>query len=248
MLARTLVAPRGALLACALLLGVGCARSSTTPAAPTLPRPPRAQVLAAATPPAKRLVVFLHGYGDSAEGFLPLARAIVADLPDAEGLVPDALHPREAGGSGRQWFSRLDVTEQNRPARVAEAGRAVSAWLDGELHARGLGAGQLVLVGFSQGAMLAQWLALHRSPAPAAVVSLGGLLAVDGEPRAAPGARVLLVHGDADPVVPVQASHAALPRLQSLGVDARLQVIPGLGHGVDARALAAVRAFLAPPR
>lgn len=201
--------------------------------------------LAPSAPPARRLVVFLHGYGDSADGFLPLARAIAAELPDAEALVPDALHPREGGGPGRQWFSRLGATEQNRPARVEEAGRAVSAWLDEELRARGLDGRQLIVVGFSQGAMLAQWLALRRSPAPAAVVSLGGLLAVEG---AAPGARVLLVHGDADTVIPVQASEAALPRLTALGVAAELRVISGLGHGVDDRALAAVRAFLATAR
>ena len=44
---------------------------------------------------------------------------------------------------------------------------------------------------------------------------------------------VLLIHGSADPVVPVAALHAAKADLQKLGIDVSTHVCAGLGHSVD---------------
>jgi phospholipase/carboxylesterase len=44
---------------------------------------------------------------------------------------------------------------------------------------------------------------------------------------------VLLVHGSADPIVPVTALHAAKHALRRLGVDVATHVSAGLGHSVD---------------
>ena len=70
---------------------------------------------------AKYLVVFLHGVGDSADGFAPVAEALQASLPGAELLVPDGFEPYDAGGDGRQWFSRQGLTDESRPKRVLTA-------------------------------------------------------------------------------------------------------------------------------
>jgi phospholipase/carboxylesterase len=44
---------------------------------------------------------------------------------------------------------------------------------------------------------------------------------------------ILLVHGSADPIVPVVALHAAKTELQRLGIEATTHVSHGLGHSVD---------------
>jgi phospholipase/carboxylesterase len=44
---------------------------------------------------------------------------------------------------------------------------------------------------------------------------------------------VLLIHGDADPVVPVQALKMASDALQAAGVMVATHVSPGIGHGID---------------
>jgi len=44
---------------------------------------------------------------------------------------------------------------------------------------------------------------------------------------------VLLIHGSADPVVPVAALHEAQSALRGLGVEVEAHVCPGLGHGID---------------
>ena len=45
---------------------------------------------------------------------------------------------------------------------------------------------------------------------------------------------MLLIHGDADPVVPVEETVNFHQALQAAGVDATLRILPGVGHGWDA--------------
>ncbi len=55
---------------------------------------------------------------------------------------------------------------------------------------------------------------------------------------------MLLVHGDADPVVPVQALAHARDALAALGFEVATHVSPGLGHSVDAEGLRLGEEFL----
>jgi len=239
------------LLALLATFAVGCSRttpSDTEKKMPDVPAPlapPRVHTLSPASGRAEYLVVLLHGVGANADSFLPVAHALAPALPHAELVVAEGLHAFDGGSSGRQWFSIRDITEQNRPARVRQAGAEVSAWVDSALAARGLGRERLVVVGFSQGAILANWLALHRQPAPMAVVALSGRLAEDAPPT--PGmtsAPVLLVHGARDGVMPVGLADEAARGLEARSASVRVRVLPALGHGVDGAVIQEVRQFL----
>jgi phospholipase/carboxylesterase len=239
-------------LAALVAFAVGCSRSNPSatektpmPDVPTTLAPPHVLTLEPAAGRAEYLVVFLHGVGASADSFLPVARALAPALPHAELVVPDGLHPFDGAPTGRQWFSIRGVTEQNRPARVRQAGAEVSSWIDGALAARGLGRDRLVVVGFSQGAILANWLVLHRQPAPMAIVALSGRLAEDAPPT--PGmtsAPVLLVHGARDTLMPVGLVDEAAHGLEARGARVRVRVLPTLGHGVDDTVLLETQQFL----
>jgi phospholipase/carboxylesterase len=93
----------------------------------------------------------------------------------------------------------------------------------------------MALVGFSQGTMMALHVGLRR-PAPiAGIVGYSGLLA-GPEHLSGPNVRktpVLLVHGDADPIIPVVALHAAVQSLGAAGFLTEWHVSPGLAHGID---------------
>ena len=217
------------------------------PRMPETPAPayaPRVLTIPPASGKAEYLVVLLHGVGATADSFFPIAQALAPALPNAEFLVPDGFQPFDGAPSGRQWFSIRGVTDENRPPRVEQGAAPLNAWIDQELSRRGLGGDRLIVLGFSQGAIMAHWLALRRNPAPAAIVSIAGLLAVEGRPVAPKPSRVLLVHGAADTRMPVSLAHEAASELKARGVDVKLQVIPGLAHGIDARALDQVKQFL----
>ena len=105
-------------------------------------------------------------------------------------------------------------------------------------------------MGFSQGAMTVLFTGLRRAAAPRAILAFsGGLVAPETLPaELANRAPVLLVHGEADDVVPVTARATPEQALRAASVPVETLCVPRLGHGIDATgismgALALQRAF-----
>ena len=191
-----------------------------------------------------QLVLLFHGVGSSAANLAPLGEAIARARPDAMVVSIDAPFPSGLG-SGREWFSVLGITEQNRPERIAKVIPlfldVISQWQ----RTSGVGPSGTVLVGFSQGAILsleATQTEVATNPAER-VIALAGRFAVPAR-RAPTGLRYNLIHGAQDAVVSHTFSVAAAEALKALGGDATLDLLPGLGHGIDARALQLVIGYL----
>ena len=201
---------------------------------------------------AKQLVVFLHGYGADGNDLIDIGRAWQGLLPDAAFVSPHAPRPCGQSPMGREWFP-LTVRDPNeRWAGVNAAAPDLQAFLDDELKRRGLPPKALALVGFSQGTMMALHVGLRRAVAPAAIVGFSGMLVAPEEldPEAfiaeiTSRPPVLLVHGDQDQVIPVQALMHAAQGLAALGVPAEWHVSPGIGHGIDQEGLRQGGEFLA---
>ncbi len=191
-------------------------------------------VLHRPTAPAHQLVLLFHGVGASPEGFAGLAPALARD----DRWVVAVRSPFASDfGAGWQWFSVQGVTESNRSERIAAAmprfADTVRRW---QAHT-GLLPAQSVLAGFSQGAIMSLESTQVGEPLAACVVSLSGRFAVP--PRTAPAGMVWrFIHGAQDGVIPAVFSEQAAEQLRALGADARADVLPGLGHGIDQRALA----------
>lgn len=186
------------------------------------------------------LVLMLHGVGSTGADLAPLAPHLAASLPGATFLSPDGTEPFVGGGRARQWFSIAGVTEANRPARVVAARPALDALIDRAVEDSG--ADRVILLGFSQGAIMALD-AVARGKV-AKVVAFAGRLAFDGVPTPQAGARALLVGGTADAVMPHALSLEAADRLQAAGVAAEVVVLQGVPHTITAEGLAAAQAFL----
>lgn len=184
---------------------------------------------------ARQLVVLLHGIGADGNDLIGLAPHLARYLPEAEFLSPHAPYPYEAAPFGRQWFSLMDRTPAMMLAGVRAAAPILDGFLDAELEKRGLSDGRLACVGFSQGAAMALHVALRRAEPCAALVGYSGAMlgseSFGPEVRARPP--VLLVHGDADEVVPVALHAAAVAALRSAHVPVTARIREGLGHGID---------------
>ncbi len=141
------------------------------------------------------------------------------------------------GGFGFQWFPIPWI--DGSPQALAEAGLDAAAgdlngFLDARLEETGLGAERLVLIGFSQGAMMSLHVAPRRADPVAGVVAISGRLLRPErlEVEAVVKPPVLLMHGDQDPVVPFADMAKAGNALVAAGFPTYGHVMQGTGHGI----------------
>ena len=182
----------------------------------------------------RQIVLLLHGYGSNGADLISLAPHWQQSLPDTLFLAPNA--PQRCGvGAGYQWWPLAAFTPAALAQGATAAAPAIDEFIDRKLDQYGLSDSDLALVGFSQGTMMALHVGLRRTKPVAAVVGYSGMLTGTAELSHASIARppVLLVHGSADPVVPVAALHAAKRELEQLGIAVTAHVSNGVGHTVD---------------
>jgi len=200
----------------------------------------------------RQLVVFLHGYGADGNDLIDIGRAWQQYLPQAAFASPHAPEPCGQAPVGRQWFPLTFRDPNERWTGVNKAAPVLERFLDAELGRHQLPPSALALVGFSQGTMMALHVGLRRATAPAAIVGYSGLLvtppereieAFAAEIRSRPP--LLLVHGDRDDLIPVQALFQAAQGLSALGLTVEWHISPGIGHGIDAEGLRHGGEFLA---
>ena len=183
---------------------------------------------------ASALVVLLHGYGANGDDLIALGEGWRQWLPGAAFVAPNAPQTIPGIHGALQWFA-LTLRDPSEYWRGVETARpALDRFLDAELARYRLPPGRLVLVGFSQGTMMALHIGLRRATPPAGIVAYSGLLAGPehlGETKARPP--VLMIHGEADDLIPVEALHAGREALAAAAVPVEWHVRPGLGHGID---------------
>jgi phospholipase/carboxylesterase len=194
----------------------------------------------------RSIVVLLHGYGSNGDDLIGLVPYWRAALPDTVFLSPNAPQVCPGAPGGYQWWPLTDFSPQARAAGARQTAPVVDAFLDGVLAHYGLTEDRLALVGFSQGTMMALQVAPRRERQLAGVVGYSGMLADPGAPVAELRTRppLLLVHGDADSMVPVSALHHATAALKPLGFEVATHVSPGLGHSIDDAGLKLGEQFL----
>ncbi|HSC18674.1 MAG TPA: prolyl oligopeptidase family serine peptidase [Rhizomicrobium sp.] len=199
-------------------------------------------------PPARgaatHLVVLCHGYGADGNDLIGLAPIWQRLMPSVAFVAPNA--PERCAGSptGYQWFpiSQLDPLAMNSGVQSAAPG--LEAFLDAELTRHDLPSDRLALVGFSQGTMMSLHVGLHRKVKPAAIVGYSGMLTNAEGLEAGQQPPILLVHGDADQMIPAQFLFASATALGRAGAAVQWHVSPRVGHSIDQVGLALGGAFL----
>ncbi|MEM1430245.1 MAG: alpha/beta fold hydrolase [Pseudomonadota bacterium] len=198
---------------------------------------------------ARQLVVFLHGYGADGSDLLGLADPLGPHLPDTAFFAPDAPEPCAAAPMGRQWFPIPWIDGSPETAAIDGLMRAAAdldAFLSELLAEEGLGPERLALVGFSQGTMMSLHVAPRRPAPVAAIAAFSGRLMLPerlaDEVLSKPP--VLLLHGNADEVVPYSSMDEAAGALSGAGFETYAHTMEGTGHGISPDGLGQALGFL----
>ena len=198
--------------------------------------------------PAKKIIVFLHGWGADGADLMDLSPAMAMEFSDAVFLAPDGPEPCSANPMGKQWFP-LDGDQASIDAGPDKAFPYVKGMIDAICEETGLGLNAVTLIGFSQGGMMTLHTATRlSSPVHAAISFSGALLAPEKlADTASAKPPVLLVHGKDDQVVPFQAMAIAEAILAQAGLSVKAIGRDGLGHGIDGEGFAEAVKFITNP-
>ena len=198
-------------------------------------------VLRAGPPPeeATATLIMIHGRGAGAESILSLYQPLA--IANLAALAPEA--------AGATWYpySFLAPMERNQPGM--DSGLLVLEDLVSMLDAEGIDPSRLAVMGFSQGACLAQEFAARHARRYHAVIGLsGGLIGPPDTPRNYAGAfdatPVFLGCSDIDPHIPVERVHESADVFKRMNAVVDERIYPRMGHTVNPDEIDAVRALL----
>lgn len=210
----------------------------------------------------KKLIVFLHGYQDTAE-HIERKTTRLRDLSDVALHIPQAPFFNEVDAEKRQWYSihRFDPEDKRRKTAswdefvelynkmtvgLAEANQHILEYVDSLLNEYGLGYNDLFLCGFSQGAMCALYSGLMCPYKIGGVVSFSGILAAKGflEKHSKSRPDCLLLHGIEDDKIRYDALKFTEANLNDLRCKTEVFGIAGAAHKITDMAVERAVSFI----
>jgi phospholipase/carboxylesterase len=196
-----------------------------------------------------RYVMFLlHGYYGSGENMMGLADHFTKLSDNICFIAPNA--PDRISDDGYRWFP-LDteyITPEAVSGAVAGNHRVLRDFLVGQIKELGVDYGNVFILGFSQGAMMALYTGIRLGSRIGGIVSFSGLQpdSADSMKSAArTKQRILMVHSPADNVVPYECLSYSQNLLESFGFDIIVHSCQNsAGHFIDQDCLRAARDFI----
>ncbi|MGC6387663.1 esterase [Ewingella sp. S1.OA.A_B6] len=192
---------------------------------------------------ADRLILLFHGVGDNPVSMGEVGTFFAAAFPNA--LVVSIGSPDICDfGRGFQWFSVQGVTEKNRQSRIDAAMplfiNTVREWQ----QSSGVKPQNTVLVGFSQGTIMALESTKVEAGLAGRIVAFSGRFGNLPETPIDAGTTIHFIHGEQDPVINPFQSKSAAERLKSLGNECTLDLQPDMAHGLDQQMISTALAYL----
>ena len=198
---------------------------------------------------ANKLVVFLHGYGADGKDLIDLAKPFGMALPNASFISPDAPHSCAMSPQGRQWFPIEEI-----PKGAIKASEGLLDLIKNEAKKINLTFKDVILIGFSQGAMMSMQCLLISQKQLGAIIGYSGALRqenidsandqiLNGKHKFS-DTPILLVHGEQDEVVPFQSLERSKILLNKIGFNVQTLSRQNLGHGIDPEGISKGMEFL----
>lgn len=199
----------------------------------------------------KYLVILLHGYGANGENLITLGHEFSPVLPDAHFISPNAIEPWEGEFyNSYQWFSLYKGFERKSlleiSSNIVQANKILKKFIEKQLLNFSLNYENLILIGFSQGAMMANFQGMINKNKIAGVLSYSGKIiepTIVGE-EINSKSQTCLIHGKQDSVLPFENFLEAKEILTKLKIPFEAHAIDNLDHSIDIRAVRIGQQFI----
>jgi len=211
----------------------------------------------------EKLIVFLHGYLDSATALDRRLAPLLDNLSNVAVHIPQAPETCEILENKRQWYSmhRFDPDDARRfvPSLqecveiydhmglgLHETFSYLNPYIQTCLLDYGLEAKDLYLCGFSQGAMVAIYTALMQEYEIGGCISFSGIITPYTflNKHAVTKPDMLLIHGDADNLVRFEAQSFTQKQLSKIGCNVQTYIVPEGQHRVSEDGLLQAVSFI----
>ncbi len=189
----------------------------------------------------EKIVVLMHGYGSNSADMLGLAKEICASNEGLQNkllfIVPDAPFAWEGGdySEARQWFSLISREEAFLLEGLKTARSILLSNIEIWLKNYNLQQENLILSGFSQGAMLSLHTGLRNDEKIAGILAFSGTLigreTLENDVKQKP--KICMIHGTEDEVLPVTYSKIAHKALCDMEIHSQLHTIKYMGHSIN---------------
>ncbi|MDH0745321.1 dienelactone hydrolase family protein [Pseudomonas sp. GD03842] len=195
----------------------------------------------------KPLIIFLHGYGSDERDLF----GIKDELPrDFSYLSVRA--PLEVDGGGYKWFTQdTDQAEYEGVTRDVDTSTdLLRTFIEQATEKYRTQPDKVILVGFSQGAMMTYQIGLQHPELVRGIAPLSGKILSALNARLQPddrlkSLRVFIGHGQADNRVPFTGATEARTVLENLLINPAFHAYPGAGHTITSNEVEDLKGWIA---
>ena len=205
----------------------------------------------------EKVVIMLHGYGSDGNDLISMAPFMGVHLPNTAFYAPDA--PEKMNFmSGFKWFdieteaSVSVFSHSDYIERLMERAKnilpIVDDFIDRVCQKHHLNREQVILMGFSQGGLIALMSGILLQPQLAGVIACSAVPVMMNETLLPKDIKskppVLLTHGTDDDVVPFVAMQMTQNTLKNIDTVVQTHIVPGMGHNIDQSCVMAMINFI----
>lgn len=186
--------------------------------------------------PATKLLVLIHGLGSDGHDLISLVPFFQKDLPNCHFIAPHGIEPFDMAPYGRQWFSLNDRSPMKIIQLVTANIPLIWNMIKQKQEELNLTNKDTIFVGFSQGTMVALYLALIQQEPLNCVVGFSGRLILPPQINNST-TPICLIHGEADQVIEVTELDNAVKYFDKRNIKYQSLKIPNLSHSIDGKGI-----------
>ncbi|MCJ8313049.1 MAG: dienelactone hydrolase family protein [Saccharospirillaceae bacterium] len=179
----------------------------------------------------KYAIIWLHGLGDSGNGWLPIAKELQLDIfDDIHFIFPHAPQIPVTVNGGLVMPAWYDIYEMSLERKIdhdqiQQSSKGIKQIIN-QLITDGIASDKILLIGFSQGGAVAYESALSFDKPLAGLMALSTYFATEQKiilNDANKDIPIIIQHGTIDPVVPFVLGEHAKQKLTALNYNVNLQ-------------------------